>query len=83
MREGQRSILLNLTDVAYIDSSGIANLFGAFRSAERQGGVLKILSPTKVVRNELDTTHLSRFIPILEDEQEAIQSFCRPLAAAG
>lgn len=75
MREGETSIVLNLAEVSYIDSSGIANMFRAYTSAERQGCVLKILNPTKVVRGMLDATHLSSFIPIMEDEWEAIQSF--------
>ncbi len=54
MREGETSIVLNLAEVSYIDSSGIANMFRAYTSAERQGCVLKILNPTKVVRGMLD-----------------------------
>lgn len=83
LRDKHTSILLDLTDVTYIDSSGIGDLFSALCSVERQGGQLKILTPSKVVRHALDATRLSGLIEIKDDEQDAIRSFRPPLATAG
>lgn len=78
---GHTRILLNLRDVAYIDSSGIGDLFGAQASLQRQGAELRLLNPSKTVRDVLQLTRLDKFIEVKDDEQEAIQSFSKPVAA--
>ena len=43
--KGQKSILLNLGDVNYIDSSGLGELVSAYTTAKNQGAALKLLKP--------------------------------------
>jgi len=50
VREGNKKIRLNLSDVNYIDSSGLGELVSAFTSMRSQGGELKLLNLTKRVR---------------------------------
>ncbi len=83
VEQGHTRILLNLRDVSYIDSSGIGELFGARVSLQRQGGELKLVNPNKTVREVLQLTRLDKFIDVKDDEREAIQSFSKPVAAAG
>lgn len=83
VEEGHTRILLNLKNVTYIDSSGVGELFGAQVSLQRQGAELKLLNPNKTVRDVLKLTRLDRFIDVKGDEGEAIQSFSKPVAAAG
>ena len=45
LSKGLKRILLNLGDVNYIDSSGIAELVSAFTAAKKQGGELKTGEP--------------------------------------
>jgi anti-sigma B factor antagonist len=82
-KKGQRKILLNLKAVKYIDSSGIGDLVRNYTSLRRQGGELKLLSPTPTVLEALQVTHLDRILDIKEDEQLAVQSFSKPISAAG
>ena len=82
-KKGQRKILLNLKAVKYIDSSGIGELVRTYTSLRRQGGDLKLLSPTPTVLEALRITHLDRILDIKEDEQLAVQSFSKPISAAG
>ena len=82
-KKGQRKILLNLTAVKYIDSSGLGELVRNLTSLRRQGGELKLLSPTPTVLEALRITHLDRILDIKEDEQFAVQSFSQPISAAG
>jgi anti-sigma B factor antagonist len=82
-KKGQRKILLNLKAVKYIDSSGIGDLVRNYTSLRRQGGELKLLSPTPTVLEALRITHLDRILDIKEDEQLAVQSFSKPIPAAG
>jgi anti-sigma B factor antagonist len=73
--KGQKKILLNLSDVTYIDSSGIGELVSAFTSVRNQGGELKLLKLTKKVHDLLQITKLYTVFDIKDDEATAIQSF--------
>lgn len=83
LRNGEKRILLNFTGVSYIDSSGIGELFAIYATVRRQGGEVKLVNPNKAVREALHTVQLHRFFDITEDWAVALQSFSRPLAAAG
>src|ERR1700729_4075526 len=82
-KKGQRKILLNLKAVKYIDSSGLGELVRNYTSLRRQGGELKLLSPSPTVLEALRITHLDRILDIKEDEQLAVQSFSKTISTAG
>ena len=42
VREGCRKVLLNLTHVSYVDSTGIGEIAGAYTRVVREGGSLKL-----------------------------------------
>jgi len=75
LAEGKRSILLNLGEVSYIDSSGIGELVAAFTSVANQQGQLKLLHLTKRVKDLLQITKLYTVFDIYDDEAHAIRSF--------
>ena len=73
--KGQKSILLNLSDVNYIDSSGLGELVSAYTTARNQGAALKLLGLTKKVNDLLQLTKLYTVFDIYDDEASAIASF--------
>jgi anti-sigma B factor antagonist len=72
---GNRKILLNLRDVSYIDSTGIGELVAGFTSAVNAGGTMKLLNPTKRVKDLLRMTNLNTVFDVHEDEASAVRSF--------
>jgi anti-sigma B factor antagonist len=80
-KKGQKKILLNLAEVAYVDSSGVGQLVGALTSARNQGGDIKLLKPSSNVLDLLKTTKLDSVFDIREDEAAAIQSFSKGAGA--
>ncbi len=82
-KKGQRKILLNLKDVTYADSSGVGDLVGSLASLQRQGGELKLLNPNPRLSELLQITRVYQLFEIKDDEVSAIQSFSKPMAAAG
>lgn len=72
---GQKKILLNLAEVAYIDSSGLGELVSGFTTVKNQGGQLKLLNLTKKVTDLLQVTKLFTVFEVHDNEQSAIQSF--------
>jgi anti-sigma B factor antagonist len=73
--QGAKKILLNLSEVSYIDSSGIGELVSGFTSVANQGGVLKLLGLTKRVKDLLQITKLYTVFEVFDDETTAIRSF--------
>jgi anti-anti-sigma factor len=72
---GALKLLLNLTDVTQLDSSGISAIVGTYVSLSRQAGSLKLLRPRGRVRTVLRVIRLPKVIPTFEDEAEALASF--------
>jgi anti-sigma B factor antagonist len=75
---GQKNIVLNLTDVAYIDSSGIGDLVGSATTLRKQGGDLKIVNPSMVVQKLLRVTRVDTVIDVKPDEASALEAFSKP-----
>lgn len=73
--KGDRKILLNLSDVTYIDSSGIGELVSGFTTVTNHGGVLKLLGLSKRVKDLLQITKLYTVFEVFDDESTAIRSF--------
>ena len=73
--KGQKKILLNLSNINYIDSSGIGELVVAFTSSRKQGGELKLLHLTKKVHDLLQITKLYTVFDVRDDEVGAIAAF--------
>ena len=42
VEDGHRHVLLNLTHVSYVDSTGIGEIVGAYTRVVREGGSLKL-----------------------------------------
>jgi len=72
---GNRKVLLNLAEAAYIDSSGFGELVSGYTSLRRAGGSLKLLNPTQRIKSLLDMTNLSAIFDVHDDEARAVQSF--------
>jgi anti-sigma B factor antagonist len=73
--KGSKSILLNLGDVNYIDSSGLGELVSAYTTSKNQGASLKLLKLTKKVHDLLQLTKLYTVFDVYDDEASAIASY--------
>ena len=75
LADGQRTILLNLGDVSYIDSAGLGALISGYTTVKREGGQLKLVNLTKRIRDLLAITKLITVFDTYENENEAIDSY--------
>jgi len=80
LSNGQKKILLNLGEVDYIDSSGIAELVGAFMAVRREGGGLKLLNLSEKI-HVFQVTRLYTVFDVRDSEAGAIKSFNADAAA--
>ena len=74
--KGSKSVLLNLGDVNYIDSSGLGELVSAYTAVKNAGGDLKLLNLTKKVRDLLVITKLLTVFDVSDDEAAASHYRC-------
>ena len=75
LAEGKRKILLNLSEVSFLDSAGVGELVAGLRTAQRFGADLKLLSTSDRVQS---TLFMARLLPVFEmyrDEGEALARF--------
>ncbi|HTQ84743.1 MAG TPA: STAS domain-containing protein [Candidatus Solibacter sp.] len=74
---GKTNILLNFAGISLMDSSGIGQLIGTYTSARTHGGRIKILKPSREVREMLELTQLTKVLEVYDDEARALQAFAR------
>ena len=73
--KGDRKLLLNLSEVSYIDSSGIGELVSGFTTVTNHGGSLKLVGLSKRVKDLLQITKLYTVFEVFDDEADSIRSF--------
>lgn len=73
---GKNHILLNLADIAYIDSSGIVAMCSCLTLVSNcNSGAFKLVNLTKKAKELLAITKLLTVFDIYDDEAKAIASF--------
>jgi anti-sigma B factor antagonist len=75
LKQGQTNIVLNLTDLDYLDSSGIGELVRNYMSVVKKGGALKVVGLAPKVEEVLKVTQLYQVFPEYPDEASALGSF--------
>ena len=81
LAEGRRRVLLNLSEVAFVDSAGVGELVAGLKTARRFGAELKLLNVGDRVYSTLDMARLLPTFETYQDEAEAIRSFGPRLSA--
>ena len=74
LADGDRKFLLNLSDVNYIDSSGLGELVTSFTTVRNNEGQLKLLNLTRRVQDLLQITKLLTVFEVFNSETEAIKT---------
>jgi anti-anti-sigma factor len=61
---GFREIEVDLRDLQYIDSGGVAELVPIYQSVQQRNGSLRIINPRRLIRHILVSAHLTDLIEI-------------------
>src|SRR5690554_5506050 len=72
---GSNKVILNMSGVDYVDSTGLGGLVISFTSLKKTGGALKLVNLSKRNIELLVLTKLATVFEIFEDEQDAVNSF--------
>ena len=75
LREPAPQIVVNLSEVNSLDSSGIGALVRTQTAAKQHGGAVKLVNPTKFVLQTLKLVGLLNVFELHQEEAEAVKSF--------
>lgn len=74
---GRLRIVLNLSDIEFMDSAGVGELVASHRMVSRFGGQLKIANAPQKVYSSLSIAKLLPIFEVFDDEKKAVQSFLK------
>ncbi|MCU1509343.1 MAG: anti-sigma-factor antagonist [Glaciihabitans sp.] len=69
--DGRSRVVVDLTRVEFMDSSGLGALVSGMKAARLAGGDLRIASPTEQVKLVLQLTNMDRVLPAYDDAETA------------
>ncbi len=75
VEEGKTQILLNLSDVTHIDSSGLGELIASHITVQDKGGEIKLAHLTERLRDLMVITKLLTVFDVYDDEQKALATY--------
>ena len=75
LNNGHSKILLDMSGVTTIDSSGIGELVGSYTTVTNRGGKLKLLHLPAKLNELLHVTQLITVFEVYENEGDAVKSF--------
>ena len=67
-----KRLVVDLSRVPYVDSSGLAVLIGAMQSLEQDGGVFMLAGAQKTVRTILESARLDQYFLLFPDVDAAL-----------
>ncbi len=70
-----KKVILNLSEVSYIDSGGLGTLVGVFSTARGGGADIKLAGLGQRVRDVLQITKLVTVFEVYDNEQAALAAF--------
>ena len=73
--EGKKNIVLNMSNIEYVDSAGLGTLVAAHLSAKSQGASLKLCHLGSKLQEVLQITRLSTVFYVCSTEAAAVASF--------
>jgi len=73
--KNHNKLLLDLTNLTFIDSSGLGGILSILRNMKEQGGDLKICNASSSIQSVFELIRLPRLIDIHESRETGVRSF--------
>ena len=81
--EGQVSFIINLTNLEFIDSSGLGVLVGGLARVREKEGTIKLACSNRRILRVFEMTRLTQLFDIYDSEEAAAQDLMGSGGAAG
>jgi anti-sigma B factor antagonist len=69
---GEDRIIVDMTRVAYIDSTGLGSLVGGLKRVSEHGGIMRIVCKNPQILKVFEITGLNKVFPIFSTVKEAV-----------
>lgn len=69
---GSPELVINMTEVDYIDSTGLGTLVGGLKRASEKDGTIRIICPNEQIYKVFHITGLVKVFSIFDNEQAAL-----------
>ena len=73
--EGRSNLVLDLSDVHYMSSSGLRSLVSALRASKKKGGDVRLAAPSERVQEVLGLAGLDSLFESYDDVTAAVGSY--------
>lgn len=73
LHHGRRHFLIDLSEVPFMDSSGMNIILRVYQEARALPGSVHVINPTPAVRRVLDLTGVSITVPISDKPEQALE----------
>lgn len=71
-KQATRKIIVDLTSVSYVDSSGLATLVEMLKKTKVQGGSLGLAGMPEKIKSLFEITKLDKLFSVFVNQQEAL-----------
>ncbi len=78
LAEGKKKMVLNMSNITFIDSAGLGTLVAAHTSAKTQGASLRLCHLGAKFQEVLQITKLVTVFDVFDTETAAVASFSKP-----
>jgi anti-anti-sigma factor len=75
LKENHTKVIFDLTDVSFLDSSGVGILVMCHARLKKAGGALRIAGAQGIVEKILEMTHVNRIVDLYPTASEAARDF--------
>jgi anti-sigma B factor antagonist len=75
VKHERKKIVMNLSEINFIDSTGLGGMVSCLRTVSKKGGDIKIAGLQAQVRAIFELTRLHRIFQIFDDTETALRSF--------
>lgn len=75
LKQNQKKIIFDLTDVCYLDSAGVGILMMCHARLKKAGGTLRLVGAQGLVEEVLAITSVNKIVPLYRTTKEAVEDF--------
>jgi anti-sigma B factor antagonist len=75
LEAGKRKFVINLSEVKFMNSSGLGMMIGTLTSVRNAGGELRLAAATKKIETLLTVTKLTTIFQRFDTVKDAVESF--------
>lgn len=75
LSDGKKNIIVNMSDVSFVDSSGLGNIVRAYSHVKDSGGNLKLAGVSDKINGVLAITKLNSVLELFPTVEKASNSF--------